>query len=48
MLARDKYSSLLQQSENYGHNKFYRIGPRAKLKEQFVRKEYFEINFVFI
>ncbi len=46
-LARDKHSSLLQKSKKYGHNKFNRIGLRAKLKEQFVRKEYFDINFVF-
>jgi hypothetical protein len=30
-LARDKYSSGLQKSVNYGRNKFYSTGPRAKI-----------------
>jgi hypothetical protein len=28
MLAKDKHSSLLRKSENYGRDKFYSTGPR--------------------
>ncbi len=31
ILARDKHSSLLRKSVNYGRKKFYSIGPRMKM-----------------
>jgi hypothetical protein len=43
--ARDKHSSLLRKSVNYGHEKFYSIGPRCrKVKNYF----YFHPNLIFL
>ncbi len=39
-IARDKHSSLLRKSVNYGREKFYRIGPRCQFHKHFTNVTY--------